>query len=763
MPIHCMTVAAGDRVCVTHSFSTRYLPTRCLWSLEDSIHKGGDVVIGGFFPLYTLQPVQQLKDPSETAFSPQPRQLRHPGCLRKMFALGQRGADPAIPPALRPALPRSGTRPGKHARSDSNRTRCTVPLRAAGAPGAAPARPPPVPPPRDAPCDPLAALAAGRRLPSVEKGLFASLEPKSHQYMLAFVFAIEEINKNPQLLPSMPLGCEPCDVFDACTVLENSTFGTSLELYEIPQLTYGPFDPILSDHGQFPSLYQMAPKDTSLAHGMVSLMLHFSWNRMVKPSKYPEDIFLARLWWRLFNCSGSESSCKSLENCSSSSSLEGLPGHSFDTAMSDASYDIYDAQHPFLKNVRFNNPAGEPVNINQKDKLGAEYDILNFWNFPEGLGLKVKIGKFSPHFPHDQQLSLSEEMIEWASQFRQTPSSVCSAGCHPGFRKLPREGKAVCYDCVPCAENEISNETDMDHCLRCANHQYPNREQKLCLQKSVTFLAYEDPLGMALTCTALCFSILTGVILGLFVKHRDTPIVRANNQALSYTLLISLTCCFLCSSLFMGRPNAATCVLQQTTFGVVFTMAVSTVLTKTTTVVLAFKVTAPGRRMRHLLVSGAPNSIIPICSLIQLTFRGVWMGTNPPYVDTDAHSEHSHIIIVCNKGSLTTFYCVLGYLGSLALVSFTMAFLARNLPDTFNEAKFLTFSTLVFCSVWVTFLPVYHSTKGKVMVAMEVFPILASRAGLLGCIFAPKCYIIFIRPEKICLKGLRDKIDSRSK
>ncbi|KFO25929.1 Vomeronasal type-2 receptor 26 [Fukomys damarensis] len=479
--------------------------------------------------------------------------------------------------------------------------------------------------------------------------------------------------------------------------------------------------------------------------------------RTATPSKYPEDTYLALHWFNYFDCSVSDSDC-ALMDCMPNASLAWLPANRFDPAMSEESYNVYNAVyavahalqemllqqvqmqpvgrgeqmsfsswqlHPFLKNVHFNNPAGDQVKLDDRRKPDAQYDIVNLWNFPEGLRLKVKVGNFSPHAPQGQRLSLSEDLIEWAM--------------------------------------EIPEVCDMEMCVKCPDHQYANVQRNYCFQKSITFLDYEDPLGKALAGSALSLTVLTAAVLGLFVKHRDTPIVKANNRALSYTLLISLTFCFLCSLLFIGRPNTATCILRQTTFGVVFTVAVSTVLAKTITVVLAFKVTAPGRRMRQWLVSGAPNSIIPICSLIQLTLCGVWMGTNPPFVDTDAHSEHGHIIIVCNKGSLTAFYCVLGYLGSLALVSFTVAFLARNLPDTFNEAKFLTFSMLVFCSVWVTFLPVYHSTKGKVMVAMEVFSILASSTGLLGCIFAPKCYIILLRPERNSLHGFRDKTRSGGK
>uniref|UniRef100_UPI0020217F12 vomeronasal type-2 receptor 116-like n=1 Tax=Myodes glareolus TaxID=447135 RepID=UPI0020217F12 len=332
----------------------------------------------------------------------------------------------------------------------------------------------------------------------------------------------------------------------------------------------------------------------------------------------------------------------------------------------------------------------------------------------------------------------------------------------PGFRKFRQQGMAACcFDCTPCPENEVSNETiDVDQCVKCPEDQYASTEHVHCIDKAVSFLSYKDPLGMAITLMALCFSALTSVVLGVFVKHHDTPLVKANNRNLSYTLLISLIFCFLCPLLFIGYPNTAMCILQQITFGVVFTVAISTVLAKTATVLLAFKVTTPGKRMRYYLISGAPNFIIVICTLIQTIICAVWLGVSPPSIDIDAKNEHGHIIIVCNKGSIIAFYCVLGYHGSLALGSFIVAFLARNLPETFNEAKLLTFSMLVFCSVWVTFLPVYHSTKGKVMVAVEVFSILASGAGLLGCIFIPKCYIILLRPERNSLQKLKEKISS---
>uniref|UniRef100_A0A4X2JPL2 G-protein coupled receptors family 3 profile domain-containing protein n=1 Tax=Vombatus ursinus TaxID=29139 RepID=A0A4X2JPL2_VOMUR len=299
--------------------------------------------------------------------------------------------------------------------------------------------------------------------------------------------------------------------------------------------------------------------------------------------------------------------------------------------------------------------------------------------------------------------------------------------------------------------------TDAEECLQCPEDEYPSWERDQCLPKTVTFLAYEEPLGMSLACAALYFSLLTALVLAVFVKHRDTPIVKANNRTLSYILLVFLSLCFLCSLLFIGHPNTATCLLRQTTFAVVFTVTIASILAKTITAVLAFKATKPRSKLRRGLGSTTSYSLILICTLIQMCLCGIWLGTYLPLLETDIHSEPVFIVIQCNEGSILTFYCVLGYMAFLALGSFTVAFLAKNLPDTFNEAKFLTFSMLVFCSVFISFLPTYQGTKGKPLVAVELFSILTSSAGILTCIFAPKCYVTLLRSERNTLKIIKNK------
>ncbi|ERE88304.1 zinc finger protein [Cricetulus griseus] len=123
--------------------------------------------------------------------------------------------------------------------------------------------------------------------------------------------------------------------------------------------------------------------------------------------------------------------------------------------------------HSFLRNIHLGHLDSNQVILDEKRKSVAEYDILNYCHFPTHFVHTLKIGMFSPFAPPGHQLTLHGDMIEWPLGFTETPQSLRSESCGLGFRKAHVEGKAICcFDCIPCSENEISNETNMEQCLR---------------------------------------------------------------------------------------------------------------------------------------------------------------------------------------------------------------------------------------------------------------------------------------------------------
>uniref|UniRef100_A0A672Z3R0 Extracellular calcium-sensing receptor-like n=1 Tax=Sphaeramia orbicularis TaxID=375764 RepID=A0A672Z3R0_9TELE len=411
-----------------------------------------------------------------------------------------------------------------------------------------------------------------------------------------------------------------------------------------------------------------------------------------------------------------------------------------------------------IKNIRFKTKEGDEVYFNENGDPAAKYEIINWQPTQNGIVDFVTVGLYDASLPADRQMNIENKTLIWAQNSLQVPLSVCSEKCPPGTRKVLQKGKPVCcYDCIRCAEGEFSNITDSITCERCPSEFWSNEKRDACVKMEAEFLSYEEIMGCLLTAASLFGTCMTCLVAYIFFRYRKTPIVRANNAELSFLLLFSLTLCFLCSLTFIGQPSQWSCMLRHTAFGITFVLCISCVLGKTIVVLMAFRATLPGSNVMKWFGPVQQRLSVVGFTLIQVLICILWLTISPPFPFKNFREFKDKIIIECALGSAIGFWAVLGYIGLLALLCFFLAFLARKLPDNFNEAKFITFSMLIFCAVWITFIPAYVSSPGKFSVAVEIFAILASSFGLLICIFAPKCYIILLKPEKNTKKNMMGK------
>nr|XP_029511214.1 extracellular calcium-sensing receptor-like [Oncorhynchus nerka] len=512
------------------------------------------------------------------------------------------------------------------------------------------------------------------------------------------------------------------------------------------------------------------------------------------------DPFLRELWEEIFGCSlGIDLSMtpSSRRQCTGSEVIGEGESQYADVSQLRASYNVYKAVYaiahaiqdmvacppgegPFnsgqcpdirklqpsqiahyLRRVNFSTPVGDLIHFDMNGNPPASYDIINWHVTHEETAEFVQVGHFLSSVGVDDQFHINMEKVVWGGGSRdEVPVSICSAACPPGTRHAVQKGRPVCcFDCLSCAEGEISNTTGSVECIRCPERFWSNPDHTACVPQLVDFLSYSDTMGVILSVISVSGATLTAGALATFFYHRHTPLVKANNSELSFLLLLSLKLCFLCALVFIGWPKPWTCMLRHTLFGVSFVFCISCLLSRTVVVLVAFRATLPGENLMRYFSPAQQRMGISICTLIQVLICVLWLALSPPRPAERGNREGRgpRVVLECDVGSVVGFSLVLGYIGLLASLCLLLAFLARKLPDNFNEAKFITFSMLIFCAVWISFVPAYVSSPGKYTVAVEIFAILASSFGLLFCLFAPKCFIILLRPERNTKKHIMSK------
>ena len=285
-------------------------------------------------------------------------------------------------------------------------------------------------------------------------------------------------------------------------------------------------------------------------------------------------------------------------------------------------------------------------------------------------------------------------------------------------------------------------------CIPCQDGYIHDDNRTSCIPIPETYVKYSSELSLICMVVALLGIIWTIVILLVFIRFWNTPVIKASGRELSLYLLAGIFMSFLSTFLFINKPTEATCGLTRILLGLCFTTIYTSILTKTNRISRIFN---NGTNSPQKAKYTSPRSqllIVNVMVLIELIILVVWMATDPPQVQYVFPSRDQNVL-VCAGAENSSYLIALIYPFIVLVLCTYYAFKTRKTPDGFNETKLIGFTCYTTCVIWLAFITLYLSTTNTfVRTATICFSVSLNASVALCCLFLPKVYVCILKPEK---------------
>uniref|UniRef100_A0A8C2VXM0 Glutamate metabotropic receptor 6 n=2 Tax=Chinchilla lanigera TaxID=34839 RepID=A0A8C2VXM0_CHILA len=413
----------------------------------------------------------------------------------------------------------------------------------------------------------------------------------------------------------------------------------------------------------------------------------------------------------------------------------------------------------YIRAVRFNGSAGTPVMFNENGDAPGRYDIFQYQatNGSAHSGGYQAVGQWA------EVLRLDVEALLWSGDQREVPASQCSLPCGPGERKKMVKGVPCCWHCEACDGYRF--QVDEFTCESCPGDMRPTPNHTGCRPTPVVRLTWSSPWAALPLLLAVLGIMATTTVAGTFVRHNNTPIVRASGRELSYVLLTGVFLIYAVTFLMVAGPGAAVCAARRLFLGLGTTLSYSALLTKTNRI---YRIFEQGKRSVTPPPFISPTSQLVITfSLASLQVVGViaWLAAQPPHSVIDYEEqrtvdpEQARGVLKCDMSDLSLIGC-LGYSLLLMVTCTVYAIKARGVPETFNEAKPIGFTMYTTCIIWLAFVPIFFGTaqsaeKIYIQTTTLTVSLSLSASVSLGMLYVPKTYVILFHPEQNVQKRKR--------
>ncbi|KAF3692885.1 Metabotropic glutamate receptor 5 [Channa argus] len=420
--------------------------------------------------------------------------------------------------------------------------------------------------------------------------------------------------------------------------------------------------------------------------------------------------------------------------------------HNMQRALCPGYQGLCDAMRPidgsrlldFLMKTNFTGVSGEGILFDENGDSPGRYEIMNFKKMGKDYYDYVNVGSWD-----NRGLKIDDDEI-WPNK-EATIKSVCSEPCDKGQIKVIRKGEvSCCWTCTPCKENEFVS--DEYTCRACELGSWPTDDLTGCDPIPVEYLRWGDPEPIAAVVFACLGLMATFFVTAVFIRFRDTPVVKSSSRELCYIILAGICMGYLCTFSLIAKPYVIHCYLQRLGIGLSPAMSYSALVTKTNRIarILAGSKKKICTKKPRFMSACAQLIIAFLLILLQLGIIVALFLMEPPEVINDYPSIRQ-VNLICHTTNLGV-VAPLGYNGLLILSCTFYAFKTRNVPANFNEAKYIAFTMYTTCIIWLAFVPIYFGSNYKIITMC--FSVSLSATVALCCMFVPKVYIILAKPER---------------
>ncbi|XP_031844348.2 metabotropic glutamate receptor B isoform X2 [Nomia melanderi] len=398
----------------------------------------------------------------------------------------------------------------------------------------------------------------------------------------------------------------------------------------------------------------------------------------------------------------------------------------------------------YLHKVDFEGLSGDKFKFDKNGDGPARYNIIHFKQTEPGKYKWVRVGKYL-----EGELRLNMSEIQFKLGHPQPPESVCSLPCEVGQAKKYVEGERCCWHCFNCTQYQIRHPKDETQCIPCRQGTVPDETHSSCRDIPEEFLRHESGWAIGAMSFSATGILITFFVCGVFLKHNDTPVVRASGRELSYVLLSGILLCYLVTFALVLKPTDIVCGVQRFAAGFCFTVVYAALLTKTNRISRIFNASKHSAKRPSFI---SPRSQLIICSglvFVQILINGVWMIIDPARA-MHLYPTREDNLLVCNSYVDASYMIAFAYPIMLIVVCTVYAVLTRKIPEAFNESKHIGFTMYTTCVIWLAFVPLYFGTGNNVALRITSMSVTISLSAsvTIACLFSPKLYIILIRPER---------------